>query len=104
VSEIKPVSYNNTKVSATPLAKCSSNCSVTATQPEYWYWTPYTFSTTIVAATVVEIIDTVVQTTRTTTIFNKLPSDYTRPETNAAGTQVQTITFKRSGQVQTTVL
>jgi hypothetical protein len=63
-----------------------------------------TFSTTIEAATVWEIVNTVANTTRTTTSFNELPSGYTPPPTNQDGTHIEKVAYTRSGQVLTTTL
>lgn len=58
------------------------------------------FNTTIVAATVVAIINTNANTTRYSTIFNKLPSGYELPETNAAGTHTAKVSYTRGGKPQ----
>lgn len=62
------------------------------------------FSTTIVAATVIEIINTASNTTRTTTVYNELPDGLTVPSTNAAETHIEQIVYTRSGEELTTEL
>jgi hypothetical protein len=89
---------------STTATACSNNCTVCAADPYSYYWTAYTITETLVAATVIEIVNTLAGTTRTTTIFNDLPAGYTLPPTNAEGTHVQTVTYTRSGASLTTVL
>ncbi|KAK5060093.1 hypothetical protein LTR84_009977 [Exophiala bonariae] len=67
------------------------------------YWTAKSFSTTIVAATVVQIINTDLQITSLSTQYNEIPAGYTVPtNTNAQGTQTVAITYYRSDQRFTT--
>jgi len=80
---------------------CANDCTVCAANPVIYSWTPYTITGTIIAATVVEIVNTADDITRTTTIFNDLPSDYTYPPTNADGTQTRLVTYTRSGITST---
>ena len=63
----------------------------------YTWWPYISFSKTITAATVVVLVNTARNTTVTSTLFNELPSGYTLPPRNAAGTQVQTVYYNRSG-------
>jgi len=66
-------------------------------------WTPRYFDTTIVAATVVEVINTDVDATRVTTIYNEIPAGYTIPtNTNSLGTQTVQVTYLRTGKTLTT--
>ncbi|KIW95868.1 uncharacterized protein Z519_02932 [Cladophialophora bantiana CBS 173.52] len=66
-------------------------------------WTPRAFDTTIVAATVVQVINTDLDTTKTSTVFNKLPAGYTIPtNTNAKGTQTVEVTYWSTGKMHTT--
>ncbi|PMD53223.1 uncharacterized protein K444DRAFT_635575 [Hyaloscypha bicolor E] len=81
-----------------------SNCSVSATRGEKFGWEQKNFNTTIVAATVVTIVNTNLQTSRLTTIFNALLAGYTLPPTNSDGTVIQRITYTTLGQVLTTEL
>jgi hypothetical protein len=82
---------------------CKADCTVTVYAIEDLRWTPRYFSTTIVAATVVQIVNTDLDTTRTTTVFNELPAGYTAPtNTNAQGTQTVQVTYLRSGTLSTT--
>jgi hypothetical protein len=83
---------------ATPTS-CQANCSVTdLAVPQRVVWQPMNFSTTIVAATVTEIVDLQSNTTTITTNYNELPSGYTLPPTNQAGTHVEQVTDFRSGR------
>ncbi|EER27211.1 hypothetical protein CPC735_025470 [Coccidioides posadasii C735 delta SOWgp] len=86
------------------LENCTPYCKVEV-EPVYTFtWYPMEFSTTVVAATVIEIVNTLVGTTRTSTISNDLPSGYTPPATNDDGTQVTTVTYSQQGTTKTTVL
>jgi hypothetical protein len=68
-------------------------------------WTPKLFDTTIVAATVVQIVNTDLHTTSLSTEYNEIPSGYTVPtNTNAQGTQTLPVTYARSGQILTTYM
>lgn len=62
------------------------------------------FNTTLVAATVVEIVNTVSKTTRTTTILNQLPSGNNLAPTNSAGTHTEKVTYTRLGKAVSTDL
>jgi len=69
--------------------------------PVSWYWTPVSFNTTVTAATVIEVVNTVLNTTRTTTVQNDITlskgiSQFHDRKTNAAGTHVETVTIKGS--------
>ncbi|KAK5347041.1 hypothetical protein LTR61_009206 [Exophiala xenobiotica] len=66
-------------------------------------WTAQSFSTTIVAATVVEIVNTDLHTTSLSTQYNDIPAGYTIPtNTNAQGTQTVELVYARSDQSLTT--
>ncbi|KAK7885757.1 hypothetical protein LTR67_010109 [Exophiala xenobiotica] len=66
-------------------------------------WTAQSFSTTIVAATVVEIVNTDLHTTSLSTQYNEIPAGYTIPtNTNAQGTQTVEVVYARSDQSLTT--
>jgi len=82
---------------------CQPDCTY-CVEPGYEItWAPLQFSTTIVAATVIEIINTDVHTTRLSTISNDLPSSYIPPtDTNAQGTRTTQVTYTRTGRVLTT--
>jgi len=65
-------------------------------------WAPMYLTTTIVAATVIQVINTVAHTTSLTTIHNKIPAGYTIPtETNAQGTRTAQIAYTRFGSTLT---
>ncbi|EEP79553.1 predicted protein [Uncinocarpus reesii 1704] len=86
------------------LDQCTAACKVGVKAVYHYKWYPHMFSSTIVAATVVKIVNTVAGTTRTSTIYNDLPSGYTLPPTNEDGTQVATVTYSQQGSTKTTVL
>ncbi|KAF2005759.1 hypothetical protein P154DRAFT_386293, partial [Amniculicola lignicola CBS 123094] len=81
---------------------CDTNCSVQAYVPKFHTWVAMNFTTTITAATQFVIVNTVRNTTRTSMVFNDLPSGFTLPPTNDAGTQTTKVTFTISGKPQTT--
>ncbi|KAH9208077.1 hypothetical protein DL95DRAFT_312527, partial [Leptodontidium sp. 2 PMI_412] len=84
---------------------CSiSNCSVSASHGQAFGWEQRMVNTTIVAATVVTIVNTNANTSRVTTLFNSLPDGYTLPPTNSEGTVTQRITYTRFGQTLSTDL
>jgi hypothetical protein len=62
--------------------------------PDEWYFEWQKISTTanFTHATVVEIVNTVHNTTRYSTVFNEIPANITLPPTNDAGTRVSTTT------------
>jgi len=68
-------------------------------------WVPISFNTTITAATVIAIVNTVANTTRYSTKYNDLPPGYTLPPTNDAGTQTTTIskTYNHNSTFTTTL-
>lgn len=74
--------------------QCAVNCTVS--YPSIWSytWQRIDYTTTVTAATIVYIVNTKANTTRTVTKSNKLPYSYELPPTNAAGTQVATITVQ----------
>lgn len=90
---------------ATPIATCAHYCRVTVSENIMVHtWYPYKFDTTITAATLVKIVNTIDNSTRTSWRMNDLPSGYTLPPRNAAGTQVQTVNYTRFGTKMTTVM
>ena len=63
------------------------------------------FATTIIAATVVEVVNTDDDTTSLSTEYNDIPAGYTIPtNTNAQGTQTFPVTYQRFGQNLTTTM
>ena len=85
------------------LALCTPSCTIlglSRAQAVRFDWVTKTATATVTAATVVEIIDTDLDTTRTTTIFNDavdLPTS-----TNSDGTVTQVVTYTREGKELTT--
>ncbi|KAF2401491.1 hypothetical protein EJ06DRAFT_394140 [Trichodelitschia bisporula] len=81
---------------------CKGVCHVYAFS-ERWDWATQTVTAEIVAATVIVVIRNGTKTTSTK--FNKLPSGHTLPPTNAAGTHIETVTYRpKYGVTTTTVL
>jgi hypothetical protein len=56
------------------------------------YWQSFPINTTIIAGTIVLSFDPSTNTTKTSTVFNALPSGISLPDTNAGGTRVASIT------------
>ncbi|KAF2659789.1 hypothetical protein K491DRAFT_135384 [Lophiostoma macrostomum CBS 122681] len=83
---------------------CSNNCSVAADAPVSYTWAPYSIKETITAATLVVVVNTIYNTTSTSLKLANLPSGYTTPNVNAEGTHIETISYTRSGKLQTTVI
>jgi len=69
------------------------DCGLQLVEPGLWAWIPYTNVTTITAATIVTIINTVRNTTAYSTIHNVIPEELDQPTTNAAGTRIETLTY-----------
>lgn len=66
-------------------------------------WRAKSFSTTITAATIVQIVNTDLHSTRLSTIYNKIPAGYTVPtNTNEKGTQTVALAYRRTGKLLTT--
>lgn len=82
---------------------CKAECGVKVPNGRQLRWSAKTFSTTIVAATVVEIVNTDLHTTKVSTIYNELPAGYTVPKnTNSQGTQTVQVIYTRTGKTLTT--
>ncbi|KIW23719.1 uncharacterized protein PV07_11897 [Cladophialophora immunda] len=82
---------------------CAANCTVTVGNGFVLHWAPQDFTTTIVAATVVQIVNTDLHVTRLSTVYNELPAGYTVPtNTNAQGTQTVPVAYVRTGKTLTT--
>jgi hypothetical protein len=77
---------------------------VTAQPPVSYTWAPYKIKETITAATLIVVVNTVYNTTSTSLKLADLPSGYTTPNVNAEGTHVETVSYTRSGKVETTVV
>jgi hypothetical protein len=80
-----------------------ANCEASGDWYKGGWWTSYTPSTTIEAATVMIIANIRMNTTRTTTIWN-LPPNATLPPTNSAGIIIHTKTLTWDSKTITTVL
>jgi hypothetical protein len=85
---------------------CRSNCTIVGAPHGYVVeWFAIDVSTTITAATVVQIVNTDLDTTRFSTIHNQLPSGYQLPtNTNEQGTHTELVTYIRHGEVSITEL
>jgi hypothetical protein len=70
------------------------------------YWVPkvYTASEKTGTMMVVQVINTVLNTTSISTIGEHLPPGYTPPPTNAGGTRIANVTYKHHGTLLTTTL
>jgi len=76
-----------------PLGTCVPNCTVWGIKEPVLYWTQRQIVTTIVAATVVFVVNDMTNSTRTTTVFNTNLHGYTLPtDVNADGTRTIAIT------------
>ncbi|EXJ56042.1 hypothetical protein A1O7_08973 [Cladophialophora yegresii CBS 114405] len=68
-------------------------------------WMPKSFSSTIVAATVVKIVNTDQDTTRLSNIYNEIPAGYTvSTNTNTQGMQTLLLTYYRTGKTLTSTI
>ncbi|KAF2729381.1 hypothetical protein EJ04DRAFT_390805, partial [Polyplosphaeria fusca] len=83
---------------------CPKNCSVNAGFPTTYYWQPLYFTETVIAATLVVVVNTKYNITSTSLKLNELPSGYTQPDVNAKGTHVTTIRYPRSSTTEQTIL
>jgi hypothetical protein len=82
---------------------CEYYCEIDVPQPLVLTWEYQTnHHTTITAATLVTIFDTRSNATRTTLIYNALPSGYTLPPTNTAGYQIYEFPVHNFGNATTT--
>ena len=82
---------------------CAANCTVTVGNGFVLNWAAQHFTATIVAATVVQVVNTDLHTTRLSTVYNELPAGYTVPtNTNAQGTQTVPVVYVRTGKTLTT--
>ena len=83
---------------------CSNHCGFCFEGMDYT-WQQIEASETVTLATVIEIINTNEDTTRTSTLINEVPEGYTLPPTNADGTQIAVVTYITEGdrEVSTTL-
>jgi hypothetical protein len=88
----------------TTISHCLASCNVCVYDGATYNWVEVTPTTTILAGTVVEIINTGDGTTRTSTILDPIPTGYTVPQTDTAGTRITEITYSRDGSVFSTVM
>ncbi|KAK4443150.1 hypothetical protein QBC34DRAFT_430957 [Podospora aff. communis PSN243] len=91
----------------TAAGPCAVNPTCTASgQGLLSTWKPKTFAEPDKTGTyvVVQVINTVLDTTSYSTIGNELPSGYKPPPTNAAGTKIATITYTHRREIFTTTL
>jgi len=104
-SGTKTLETTSTITSVITQNPCGSGCS--ATYPYKWSytWQREEHDTTITAATVVYVVNTRTNATRTVTKYNELPAGYTLPPVNAAGTRITILTIPHgpSGNTTTTL-
>ncbi|KAF2427506.1 hypothetical protein EJ08DRAFT_662813 [Tothia fuscella] len=82
---------------------CAGKCGFRFPDNNYLTWQAISITANFTHATVVEVINTVRNTTRYSTIFNEVPANITVPPTNKAGTRVATTTIvKWPGSTVTT--
>lgn len=80
-----------------------ATCYVTGQVSEF-VWRPIRAPSTFTAFTVLTVINTVVNTTKTSTIIADHPQSYTPPPTNSLGKRIHTLTYNANGAVTTTVI
>ncbi|KAH8671537.1 hypothetical protein BX600DRAFT_537958 [Xylariales sp. PMI_506] len=101
---------NNTLTTALPTTTpgpCGSNPVCTGIgQGALTYWETQTYDTEDITGTfvVVEIINTISNTTRLSTIMDGLPVNFTPPPTNSAGTRTADISYLFNGKWLTTTV
>lgn len=86
---------------------CASSASCTILgQGGIQYWADKAYSQTARAGTVVvvQVINTILNTTRFSTVGNNVPSGYVPPPTNAAGTKIATVAYMHQGTSFTTTV
>ncbi|KAF2187848.1 hypothetical protein K469DRAFT_108579 [Zopfia rhizophila CBS 207.26] len=95
LGEISAANLTTTPLFPTANGSCSDAvCGYAPPRGSQIYWLPFRAATTITAATVRVIVRE--NTTRTTTVFNALPSGFELPPTNAAGTRTTAVTLQGS--------
>lgn len=89
----------------------SISCGIYGPGADTHLWVPLSKSTSesltaanFTAFTVVTIVNTVVGTSRVTTIYNEPPEGFTMPDTNSDGTRITTVTVTRLGTAVTAVV
>jgi len=96
-------------MATTTLGPCSAGASCQAVGTGHFtYWAPKYYErdgrNRTGTVTVMQIINTVANTTRFSTITKGLPRDFTPPPTNAAGTQTAKVTYLHHGTNLTTTV
>lgn len=89
-STITSTLTSTSTITASPSLNCTASCGAYAFEYS-WYWRQNYYSTTITAATLIYVINNRTNTTSTITSYNELPSGYTLPAVNSAGTQITTL-------------
>jgi len=80
-----------------------ATCSVSG-QVSRYQWRPLKAPSTFTAFTIVTIINTVSDTTETSTIVAETPENYALPPTNSEGKRTQAITYQDQGVTKTTTM
>ena len=92
-------------ITAPGACAASAVCTVTGTAVlEQWVPRQHTETAKTGTVVVVQIINTVLDTTSYSTIVEGIPSNYVPPATNAGGTKIETMTYTRHGRVSTATL
>jgi hypothetical protein len=76
----------------TPPPNCDADCGVLHPLHSTLYWQSFPINTTVVVGTIILSVDKRTNTTKTSTVFNALPSGISVPDANAGGTRVATVT------------
>ena len=100
-------SFEDMSALTTTAGPCAATASCTASgKGDVTYWAEKAYSEEDKTGTVVvvQVINTVLDTTSYSTIANKVPSNYVPPPTNAAGTKIASVTFSRHGTLSTTTM
>lgn len=85
---LAPNSTSVIPTTATTVSRCQGECRYTPPQMLTLEWVSFKPTKTITAATVRIIVNTDLNTTRTTTILNEIPEGYELPPTNSAGARI----------------
>jgi len=91
----------------TVAGSCAASASCTASGLGHvHYWVSRVFSQQQMTGTVVvvQVVNTVLDTTSYSTIAENLPSGYVPPPTNERGTKIATVSYTRHGTVSTTTV
>ncbi|KAK1750898.1 hypothetical protein QBC47DRAFT_88805 [Echria macrotheca] len=80
-----------------------ATCTVSGDVGRY-HWRQIRASGTFTAFTIVTVINTVSNTTRTSTVLADTPGNFQPPQTNSEGKRIQTLTYNANGKTTSTVV